>query len=250
MSDNSEFSARFERSAMLLGEFGMEKLKKSKVLVCGVGGVGSYVCEGLVRCGVGHLTLVDFDVVSPSNINRQIHAHSGTIGQEKTIVMKERALSINPRCDISTSNLRLDEDNIDQLGLFRFDAVVDAIDSMEAKTELVCEAAKHGVPIISSMGMANKLLPQMIELADIYQTSVCPVARIMRKKLKDRGIKSLQVCYTKEAPRAPYFSGEGSRGLGSVSFVPSVAGLIIAGWVVNLLSDNGQEGIIADRTYT
>ncbi len=232
---------RFIRTRMLLGDEGMEKLKRSKVILFGVGGVGSYAAEALARCGIGRFVLVDHDEISTSNINRQIHALTETVGRPKVEVMKERMLSIHPEAEIRTctnfflpGQENLIEDDCDY--------IVDAIDTVTAKIELVMQAEKKGIPIISSMGTGNKLDPTRLEVSDIYDTSVCQLAKVMRKELKKRGVKKLKCVYSKEIPIVPRVTeeeikqtGEVSnkrRTVGSISFVPSAAGLIIASQVV------------------
>ncbi len=232
---------RFSRTAMLLGEEAIEKLKSSHVAIFGVGGVGGYALEGLARCGVGRFTLVDNDKVSESNINRQIIATCETVGQSKVEVAKARVLSINPTAEVRALEMFFLPESADKIDFSEFDFVVDAIDTVSGKIELVlrCEAA--GVPLISSMGTGNKLDPTMLEVTDIYKTSVCPLARVMRTELKKRGVKKLKVVYSKEEPIKPAApTQEAPRGRrstpGSVSFVPSVAGLIIAGEVARHLA--------------
>lgn len=234
---------QFSRSRILLGVDAMDKLADSRVMIFGVGGVGSYVAEGLVRCGVGHFILVDSDTVSLTNINRQIHATTKTVGQPKTSVMASRMRDINPNVDIREIASFYLPDNSD---LFfkeeygRIDYIVDAIDTVKSKIDLAVEAQKRHIPIISSMGAANKLNPAMLEVSDIYKTTVCPLARAMRQKLKKLGVKKLKVVYSKEEPlKLQYIEGQmekpaGSKYTtpGSVSFVPSVAGMIAASEVV------------------
>lgn len=216
---------QYIRTELLLGEEAIEKLKKSTVAIFGIGGVGSYVLEGLARIGVGNFILVDRDEVSLSNINRQIIATTKTVGRKKVDIAKERVLEINPDCNIKISDeffMPDSEDLFDE----KVDYVVDAIDTVTAKIELVVRANKYKVPIISSMGTGNKLDPTKFEVCDINKTSVCPLAKVMRKELRKRDIKKLKVVYSKEEPKKV------GQVPGSVSFVPSVAGLIIAGEVV------------------
>lgn len=234
---------QFSRSRILLGVDAMDKLADSRVMIFGVGGVGSYVAEGLARCGVGHFILVDSDTVSLTNINRQIHATTKTVGQPKTSVMASRMRDINPNVDIREIASFYLPDNSD---LFfkeeygRIDYIVDAIDTVKSKIDLAVEAQKRQIPIISSMGAANKLNPAMLEVSDIYKTTVCPLARAMRQKLKKLGVKKLKVVYSMEEPlKLQYIEGQmekpaGSKYTtpGSVSFVPSVAGMIAASEVV------------------
>ena len=230
---------QFSRSRILLGEAAMEKLANSRVMIFGIGGVGSYVAEGLVRCGVGHFVLVDSDTVSLTNINRQIHATTKTVGQQKTAVMAARMRDINPDVEIREINEFYLPDNNELFFSPEFgkiDYVVDAIDTVKSKIDLAVEATRRGIPIISSMGAANKLNPAMLEVSDIYKTTVCPLARAMRQKLKKLGVRKLKVVYSKEEPlKLQYIEGQmekpaGSKYTtpGSMSFVPSVAGMIAA----------------------
>ena len=227
-------SERFSRTERLLGQEGMEKLAASTVAVFGIGGVGSFVAEGLARAGVGHLVLIDNDVICLSNINRQLHATADTVGRRKTEAMRERILGINPEAVVD----RIDDFYLPENGekFFRqdYDYVADAIDTITGKIHLVLQCHERGIPIICSMGAGNKLEPARFEVADIYDTSVDPIARIMRKKLKEHRIPHLKVVYSREKPIAAG-SGDpaGTRAVpGSISFVPSVAGLIMAGEIV------------------
>ena len=228
----------FSRSALLLGEEGIEKLNKSKVAVFGVGGVGGYVAEALARSGVGHFVLVDNDDVSITNINRQIIATTKTVGRDKVEVMRERILEINPEADIEIRKCFYLPENADTFDFSDYSYVVDAVDTVTAKLEIIVRAKEADVPVISSMGAGNKLDPTKFEVADIYKTSVCPLAKVMRHECKKRGIKKLKVVYSKEESMKPIMNSnveipEGKRAIpGSVAFVPSVAGLIIAGEVV------------------
>lgn len=239
-------SERFLRTEMLLGQDAMEKLKASHVAVFGVGGVGGYTAEALVRCGIGKLTLVDSDTVAESNINRQIIATTKTIGRYKTEVMKERALDINSKIQVEEHRCFFLPENAEEFDFTQYDYVVDAVDTVTAKLALVEAAKKAGVPIISCMGAGNKLNPGAFEIADIYKTSVCPLAKVMRRELKQRGIKKLKVLYSKEEALKPKFDltpQEGRRATpGSVSFVPSVAGLMIAGEVIRDLTEMSFQG--------
>jgi len=219
---------------MLLGEKSIDRLRDRRVAVFGVGGVGGHAAESLCRCGIGMIDIFDGDVVEVSNINRQIIATHKTVGRDKVDVMHERLLEINPDVIIGAHKLFYLPETAAAVDLSVYDYVIDAIDTMTAKLELVCRAAALGVPVISSMGAANKLDPAAFEVADIYTTSVCPVARIMRSELRKRGIKSLKVVYSKETPLKGY-GGVQSRVPSSVSFVPPVAGLILAGEVVKEL---------------
>ena len=230
---------RFERSRILLGDDALLKLKNAKVIVFGVGGVGSYVCEALARGGVGAITLVDNDTVSESNINRQLVALTSTIGKNKTEVMKARILEINPECNVTSIPCFYTKEK--EVDIDGYDYVVDAIDTVTSKLTLIEEANRLSVPIISCMGTGNKLDPTRFEIADISKTSVCPLARVMRRELKLRGISHLKVLYSKEEPICPE-SGipeNGRRSVpGSVSFVPPVAGMIIAGEVIKDIISN------------
>lgn len=220
----------FSRTALLIGEDAIDKLGSSKVAVFGVGGVGGYVVEGLARSGVGAFVLIDNDTVAPSNINRQIIASLDTIGRYKTEVMRDRILSINPDADIEIYNTFYLPENADKVNLESCDYIVDAVDTITAKIEIILQAKKLDVPVISSMGAGNKLDPVGFEVTDIYKTSVCPLARVMRRELKKRGIEALKVVYSKEEAIVP--EGSNIRVPGSIAFVPSVAGLIIASEVV------------------
>lgn len=222
----------FCRTKILIGDECLEKLKNAKVAVFGVGGVGSFVVEALARAGVGSFVLIDKDQVSLSNINRQLIATHKTIGKLKVDVAKERILSINPEAKVETFAEFFMPGNTNILNN-SITYIVDAIDTVTAKIELVMQAQKLGVPIISSMGTGNKLNPCLFEITDIYKTQVCPLAKVMRKELKQRGVKHLKVLYSKEEPLKSGIIGENGKAIpGSISFVPSVAGLIIAGEVI------------------
>lgn len=222
----------FCRTKILIGDEGLEKLKNAKVAVFGVGGVGSFVVEALARAGVGNLVLIDKDQVSLSNINRQLIATHETIGKLKVDVAKKRILSINPEAKVETFAEFFMPGNTNILNN-SITYIVDAIDTVTAKIELVMQAQKLGIPIISSMGTGNKLNPCLFEITDIYKTQVCPLAKVMRKELKQRGVKHLKVLYSKEEPLKSGIIGENGKAIpGSISFVPSVAGLIIAGEVI------------------
>lgn len=222
----------FCRTKILIGDEGLEKLKNAKVAVFGVGGVGSFVVEALARAGVGNLVLIDKDQVSLSNINRQLIATHETIGKLKVDVAKKRILSINPEAKVETFAEFFMPGNTNILNN-SITYIVDAIDTVTAKIELVMQAQKLGIPIISSMGTGNKLNPCLFEITDIYKTQVCPLAKVMRKELKQRGVKHLKVLYSKEEPLKSGIIGENGKTIpGSISFVPSVAGLIIAGEVI------------------
>lgn len=218
----------FNREERLIGKENLEKLSKAKIAVFGIGGVGSFVVEGLARAGIGKFLLVDNDTVDITNINRQIHANITTVGKNKIDVMKERILSINPEAevDVSTEFFMPGSKLLDT----SLDYIVDAIDTVTGKIELVCKANELNIPIISAMGTGNKLDPTKFEVTDIYKTSVCLLAKVMRKELRLRGIKKLKVVYSKEEPIKP---NDGDyKTPASISFVPSVAGLIIAGEVI------------------
>jgi len=223
---------KFVRTKNLLGDVAMEKLANSRVAVFGIGGVGGHVVEALVRSGVGAIDLIDSDTVAASNINRQIIALISTVGKYKVDAMKERIADINPDCRVEAIRCFYLPETKDQFDFSKYDYVVDAVDTVTAKLQLVTEAKEHNVPIISSMGAGNKLNPAMFEVADIYKTSVCPLAKVMRRELKKRGIDSLKVVYSKEEAIKPANSVGEERVPGSTSFVPSVAGLIIASEVI------------------
>ncbi len=224
----------FSRTAILIGEENLQKLKKARVAVFGVGGVGGYVVEALARSGVGSLELIDMDRVSESNINRQIIALHSTVGQFKTEVAAARARDINPEIQVCTRNVFYLPERAKEFDFSKYDYVVDAIDTVSGKIALVEEARRANVPVISSMGAGNKLDPTQFEVADISKTSVCPLARVMRRELKKRGIEHLKVVYSKEEPLpSPIRDEESGKSIpGSVAFVPSVVGLILAGEVI------------------
>lgn len=233
--------SRFSRTQRIFGADGMERLKTSHVAVFGVGGVGSYIAEGLTRCGVGHITLIDSDDVDITNLNRQIQALSDTVGMPKAEVMKQRILQINPDCDVTVRDCFFLPENSDSFDFSEYDYIADAVDTVTAKIELVIKAEREGTPIISSMGTGNKLCPAMLEVSDIYKTSVCPLARVMRQELKKRGIKKLKVVYSKEAPIqvSANEQSEHRRSIpASAVFVPASAGLLIASEIVKALVDN------------
>lgn len=232
MSTTKEMSAgAFSRTMMLVGEDTVLSLQKKHVAIFGVGGVGGYVCEALVRCGIGAFTLIDKDVVDITNINRQIIATMDTVGKAKTSVMAERMRSINPAVEIIERKMFFLPENADAFDFASYDYIVDAIDTVTAKLALIQCAKGAGTPIISAMGAGNKLHPEMFEIADIYDTSVCPLARVMRRELKKRNITDLKVVYSKEPPVAQSDYNNGKATPGSVAFAPSVAGLLIAGEV-------------------
>lgn len=233
---------QFSRTELLYGKAAIERLHRSRVAVFGVGGVGGFAAEALVRSGVGALDLIDNDTVSLTNLNRQIIALHSTIGRYKVDVAKERFLDINPNAKIEAFNVFYTPETSGQFDFSQYDYVIDAIDSVTGKIELCLQANICGTPIISSMGAGNKLDPGRFEVTDIYKTSVCPLARVMRYELKKRGVKKLKVVYSKETPIKPGASDEdnGSRRSipGSTAFVPSTAGLMIAGAVINDLVMN------------
>ena len=229
---------RFQRTKMLLGEDAMRRLAECRVAVFGVGGVGGYVVEALARSGIGALELVDRDTVARSNINRQIIAAESTVGRNKVDVAAERVQDINPACRVRALPVFFLPETAGNFDFAAYDYVVDAVDTVAAKLEIVGRAVEAGVPVISAMGAGNKLDPTAFEVADISKTTVDPLARVMRRELRKRGINHLKVVYSREQPIAPLDAedgdaGEGRRSTpGSCSFVPSVAGLIIAGEVV------------------
>ena len=248
MSDKNQTFARF---SMMVGEEGIEKLGKSRVIIFGVGGVGSYTVEALVRAGVGQITMVDFDEISESNINRQLHSLRSTIGKSKIDVMKDRILDINPDCKVELVK-RLVYDDVDEvLGNNKYDFVVDAIDVIGSKINLIEYCVKNEINIISSMGFGNKMHPEMVEIAKIKNTSVCPMARTIRSILKKKGITNVPVAFSKEIPVQPNKSELFKEELptefrennkiprkttpGSNSFVPGTAGLVLASYVVRKL---------------
>lgn len=233
----------FSRTELLLGAEGMEKLAAATVAVFGIGGVGSFAAEALARAGVGGLRLVDHDLVAESNLNRQIVALRSTIGRPKVQVMKERILDINPRADVEAFQEFYDAGSAPRLLGGSLSYVVDCIDTVSSKIDLIVRAAELGIPVVSSMGAGNKLDPSRLELADLYNTSVCPLARVMRRELRARGVKALTVVYSREQPIAANAADAGTaerpgrRSVpGSVSFVPSAAGLILASKVVRDLA--------------
>ena len=228
---------QFTRIELLIGKDGLKKLQNAKVAVYGVGGVGSYVVEGLARAGIGHLVLIDNDYVDITYINRQIHATHSTIGKSKVEVEKERILDINPNAIVDIYQVDTLEKPEEEIIDSSFTYVVDAVDTITTKLKLIQKANKENVPIISAMGTANKLDPTKFEISDIYKTSVCPLCKVMRKELKNRNIPKLKVVYSKEEP-IKIEELDGERILGSISFVPSVAGLIVAGEVIKDIIKN------------
>lgn len=219
----------YNRTRLLLGDENVRKLQQKKVVICGIGGVGSYCLEALARVGVGNLVLVDKDVVDVTNINRQIIALNSTIGMDKVEAAKKRVLDINPNCNINTIKQNITKENIsDILRDNDFDYVVDCVDNIEAKLSIILYCYKNNIKSISSMGMANKTDPSKISISDIYKTNTCPLARIIRKKLKEMGVKKQKVVFSTQDPKK-----NEQNILGSVSYVPPVAGLFIASEVVN-----------------
>ena len=230
---------QFSRTGMLLGEDGMERLFRARVAVFGVGGVGGYVVEALARSGVGALDLIDSDTVALSNLNRQIIATHRTLGRYKVDAAADRIRDINPRCVVRTYKTFYTPETAAQFDFTRYDYVVDAIDTVTGKLALVMQALEAGTPVISSMGAGNKLDPARFEVADIYKTTVCPLARAMRRELKKRGVKHLKVVYSREPAMTPVGGTEESASRpvpGSTAFVPAAAGLILAAEVVKDLS--------------
>ncbi len=219
---------RFSRSARIFGTENQEKLNNAKVLVFGLGGVGGAVCEALARSGVGTLGLVDKDIVDITNINRQLIATESTIGMKKTDACEKRMLEINPRINLNKYNLFYLPETADAVNLSKYDYIVDAIDNVTAKLELIKRAKEENINIISSMGTGNKIHPEMLEIADISKTSVCPLARVIRRELRNKGINHLTVVYSKEEPQ----NIDGDRTPASSTFVPITAGVLIASRVV------------------
>ncbi len=235
----------FSRTELLLGKDAMERLERAHVAVFGIGGVGGHAAEALARCGVGALTLVDNDTVSVSNLNRQILALTDTLGKYKTDVFKERLLSINPALSVFCHKTFVTQDNIGEFDFSSFDFVIDAVDTVSAKIALILAAKAANVPIISSMGTGNKIDPTALRITDIYKTSVCPLARVMRHEMRKRKVDALPVLASEETPITPKTSlSEGENDMeyrkqppGSIAFVPAVAGLLISSYVVKGLLD-------------
>lgn len=225
---------QFSRTRLLLGGDGLDRLARARVAVFGVGGVGGYVVEALARSGVGALDLIDNDTVALSNLNRQIIALHSTLGQYKVDAAAARVRDINPACTVRTYRTFYLPETAAEFDFTRYDYVVDAIDTVTGKVALVLQAQAAGVPIICSMGAGNKLDPTRFEVADIYKTSVCPLARVMRRELKKRGVQRLKVVYSREPAQTPRYDAEpeGKRPPGSTAFVPSAAGLILAAEIV------------------
>ncbi len=224
---------RFSRSSRILGKEKMEKLNNSSVIIFGIGGVGGAVLEAIVRGGVGTVAVVDKDVIDITNINRQIIATNDNIGEKKVDAAEKRALSVNPNINLEKYDLFYLPESSNEIDLSKYDFIVDAIDNVTAKLELIKNANELNIPIISSMGTGNKLHPELFEITDINKTSVCPLARVMRRELKNRGIKKLTVVYSKEEPIKTENSVPGST-----SFTPPVAGYLMASYVINKLIDS------------
>lgn len=229
-------SEQFSQTELLFGKEGMDRLRKARVAVFGIGGVGGHVAEALARSGVGSLSLIDKDVVEVTNLNRQIVALHSTIGRDKVDVMRERILDIAPTCQVQVHKCFYLPETKDEFDFSAYDYIVDAVDTVTAKIQLVLEAEQCGTTIISSMGAGNKLDPSAFQVADLYETSVCPLAKVMRRELKKRGIRSLKVVYSKEEPIRPV-PVEGEKAVpGSNAFVPAAAGLILASEVLRDLA--------------
>ncbi len=223
------------RTVNLIGSEAASRLKRAHVAIFGIGGVGGYICEALCRAGVGELTLIDGDTVAPSNLNRQLAATLDTVGMPKTHAVRDRLVRINPACEIHCKNLFFLPENADLIDFSSFDYVADAVDTVAAKIEIICRAQSCGTPVISSMGAGNKLYPERFRISDIYETSVCPLSRVMRRELKARGVKSLPVVWSDEMPVKQVNAAAAPHGKippASISFVPSAAGLIAAGKIV------------------
>jgi len=233
--------SKFERSAYLLGENAMEKLSRATVAVFGIGGVGSYATEALARTGIGKLVLVDYDIIDVTNINRQVHATTASVGYSKVEVMRKRLLEINPDLQVLVYNVKYSAETRQELLSGDYDYIVDAIDMVSSKIDLIVNSKAMGIPIISSMGAGNKLNPTEFKVADIYETKICPLARVMRQELRKRGVDKLKVVYSEEEPMKVNLGEENRRKAvpGSVGFVPPVVGLIIASEVIKDIA--GQE---------
>ncbi len=225
---------RFERQSLIIGEAATQLLSTKRVALFGVGGVGSYAAEALARCGVGHIDIIDSDNVSQSNINRQLCALSSTVGRLKVEVVAERLADINPNIKVTARSEFFLPENADSFDFASYDYVIDAVDTVSAKVEIALRCAHLGIPMISCMGTGNKLDPLALRVTDLATTDTCPLARVMRKKLKEHGIVHLKVVYSTEAPIKPQ-NGHTERVVGSIAFVPSVAGLIAASEAVKAL---------------
>lgn len=228
------------RTAMLIGTEGIKKLKNSHIAVFGLGGVGSYAAESLARSGVGKLTLIDGDVIAPSNLNRQLYALHSTIGLDKAEVAKARIADIDPGVEVTAKKLFFLPECADAIDFSKFSYVIDAVDTVTAKLEIIVRCLKNNVPVISSMGTGNKLNSSMLRVADISETKICPLAKVMRRELKKRGIYNLPVVYSEETPLTPKFdefSPNGKLSPASMAFVPASAGLLLAAQAVKCLLD-------------
>ena len=234
----------FSRTERLIGTENLEKLKNNNIIIFGLGGVGSYVAEALARCGIGKMTVVDKDTVDITNINRQLYALHSTVGKNKADVAKTRILDINPECEVTSIVKMYLPENADEFELAKYDYIVDAIDNVTAKIDLAIKSQELGIPMIASMGTGNKLDPTALKITDIYKTDTCPLCRVMRRELKNRGVKKLKVLYSTEIPK-----NDGEITPASISFVPSTAGLIIAGCVVEelLKVENGKWKVENER---
>lgn len=237
----------FTRTRWLLGDAAMQRLQRAHVAVFGLGGVGSFAAEALGRSGIGALSLFDHDTVSITNLNRQLIATRETIGRRKVDVMQQRLWAIDPHLRVEAHAVFYAAENADAVDLRAFDYVIDAIDTVSSKLLLIERAQAAGVPVVSSMGTGNKLDPAQLQMADIYETAVCPLARVMRRELKRRGIKALPVVYSREIPHTPLAQpqqaapGGRRQTPGSVAFVPPVAGMMLAGYVVRALSEQAAK---------
>ena len=233
---------QFSRTGLLIGSDAIDVLSSKRVAIFGIGGVGGYVCEALARCGVGHFELIDNDVVSITNINRQIIATHSSVGKYKTEVMRDRILDINPDADIAVRNCFFLPENADTFQFEEYDYVVDCVDTVSAKLAIIMRCKELNIPVISAMGAGNKLDPSRFRVADIYKTSVCPLAKVMRHELKKRGVKKLKVVFSDEFPVEPKGTideelNPGKRSIpGSIAFAPSAAGLVLASEVVKDLA--------------
>ena len=225
---------RLHRTELLIGSDKLQKLQTSHAAVFGLGGVGGYAVEGLVRAGIGEITLIDCDVFSETNLYRQLCATTETVGRRKTEVTKERIAVIAPECKVHTIDLFYTPENADQIDLSQFDYIIDAIDTMTSKIHLICQATAQNIPLISSMGTGNKIDPTQLKVTDLYNTQACPMARILRKELKQRNIPKLKVVYSEEEPKKVVVPDDSSprHTPGSIVFVPACAGLILAGEAV------------------
>ena len=234
----------FSRTERLIGTENLEKLKNKNIIIFGLGGVGSYVAEALARCGIGKMTVVDKDTVDITNINRQLYALHSTVGKNKADVAKTRILDINPECEVTSIVKMYLPENADEFELAKYDYIVDAIDNVTAKIDLAIKSQELGIPMIASMGTGNKLDHTAFKITDIYKTDTCPLCRVIRRELKARGVKKLKVLYSTEIPK-----NDGERTPASISFVPSTAGLIIAGCVVEelLKVENGKWKVENER---